>query len=156
MLWCYTLQKRFLLTHHCLHHVWLRVAQRFGSEEHVCHAVVTNHFQDHGASTESTAPTATIPAPGRANRDTHTQTHTHCRSVKQKHEWPNKDVQSDSLSEGGATEWNVTVWLSTDQACCQKKAKWQTFKMNIWVKFSLKYRSGNLIRYETSNTQPDL
>lgn len=63
---------------------------------------------------------------------------------------------SDSLSKGGATEWNVTVWLSTDQACCQKKANWQTFKMNIWVKFWLKYRSEDLIRYETSNTQPDL
>lgn len=69
--------KRPQPTYHCLHHVWLRVSQRFGSKEHVCYAVVTNHFQDHGAGTESTASTTTIPAPERTNQDTHASTDAH-------------------------------------------------------------------------------
>ncbi len=65
-----------MLAYHCLHHVWLGVAQCFGSKEHVHHAVVTNHFQDHGAGTESTASTAAIPTPEEMNKDTHTHRHT--------------------------------------------------------------------------------
>lgn len=53
--------------HHCLHHVWLRVAQRFGSKEHVDHAVVTDHLQNHGAGAEGAAPAAAVPAPERPN-----------------------------------------------------------------------------------------
>lgn len=86
-----------------------------------------------------------------------TQTQRH-RPEAERHEWPNKDVaeQLRQPLRGGATEWNVTVWLSADQARCQKKANWQAFKMNIWVKFSLKYRCRDLIRCELSYTQPDL
>lgn len=49
------------LAHHRLHHVWLGVAQCLGSKEHVHYAVVTNHFQDHGAGAESAAPAAAVP-----------------------------------------------------------------------------------------------
>lgn len=53
--------------YHSLHHVGLGVAQSFGSEEDVDHAVVTDHLQDHGAGTERPTATASVPAPYRTN-----------------------------------------------------------------------------------------
>lgn len=121
----------FLIAHHCLHHVWLGVAQCFGCEEHVHHTVVANHFQDHGACTKCTASSTAISAPKE------TKTHTETNICKQKVWYRSSNelglVPIIQWIEG--TQWNVRNWLSTDQACCWKKDNWKTLKMKIWVIF---------------------
>lgn len=91
-------------------------------------------------------------------RKNHGERQTHKkRGTRGEHEWPDEELveQLRQPLRGRAAEWNVTVWLSTDQARCQEKGQ-ATVTMDIWAKLSLKYGSGDLISHEMSNTQCDL